>query len=299
MMIIESNANLLYSSLLRHILDFGEIVHPRGRITVEIPGLLITLSSARHCVITIPERKLNYPFMVAEALWIMLGREDVEMISHYNKNISQFSDDGYKFYGAYGPRIMPQMAYVLNTLRKDAATRQAVLTIWRQTPPKTKDVPCTLSMQFLIRDGRLHCIVHMRSSDAWWGVPYDLFTFATIQAAVAGELHFHVGSLTITMGSSHLYAEHWDAAREIVKLYPPNFDWNKLFATPPPVIPGFPGPGISNAEKEAREHGTIQSRGAWLDYIEVLAYRTHRNSNHGAGYFMNLIRRMEYESEQR
>ena len=72
--------------------------------------------------------------MAAEALWILSGDNKVETIAPYNKNIKQFSDDGIIFQGAYGPRIISQLDYVIESLRKDRESRQAVLTIWNPNP---------------------------------------------------------------------------------------------------------------------------------------------------------------------
>src|SRR3546814_5271713 len=65
-------------------------------------------------------------------------------IAPWNRHISQFSDDGVVFAGAYGPRINLQLDYVLNKLREDPDTRQAGLTIWRPNPQPSKDIPCKI-----------------------------------------------------------------------------------------------------------------------------------------------------------
>ena len=99
-------------------------------------------------VITLPERKLSYDFMMAEAAWMLEGRNDVESVSKFANSIKRFSDNGITFYGAYGPKIIDQWPYVLDALEKDKSTRQAVINIWRENPRSSLDVPCTLSLQF-------------------------------------------------------------------------------------------------------------------------------------------------------
>lgn len=213
------NGDTVWLALLRRLIYDGSVLSPRGKPTLEISPMMLTITRPGQAVITVAQRRLNYAFMTAEAMWMLAGRDDVEFLARYNSKMRQFSDDGTTLFGAYGPWVVKQLPYVLGKLRADPDTRQAVLTIWQQSPPATKDVPCTISMQFLIRDFSLHCLVTMRSSDAWLGLPYDIYSFTRIQGAVAGELKLEPGTFTMFLGSSHLYQENIDAAQEIVHDY--------------------------------------------------------------------------------
>lgn len=200
------------------ILTTGDSVAPRGQETKEILQRTIEVDM-RQPVLTIPKRKLSYQFMAAEAYWILSGDNRVATIAPYNKHISQFSDDGETFFGAYGPKIVTQMDYILAKLTSDKDSRQAGLTIWRECPPETKDVPCTVAIFFNIRNGKLNCHVFMRSSDVWLGVPYDVFNFSMLSHMVCcllnnGEKKVEPGTLYLTAASSHLYERNFEAAQE-------------------------------------------------------------------------------------
>ena len=145
------NANFEWLSELSWAFNKGNDVTPRGQLTKEVLQQT-SIVSMRRPVITLPERKLSTKFLGGEAYWILSGDNRVETIAPYNKNIVNYSDDGVTFFGAYGPRILSQLDYVIDKLKSVADTRQAVLTIWRENPPETKVVPCTVSVQFLIRD---------------------------------------------------------------------------------------------------------------------------------------------------
>ena len=105
-------------------------------------------------IITIPERKLSYPFMFGEATWMLQGKNDVESVSKYVGGIKRFSDDGVTFFGAYGPKIITQTSYIVDTLIKDNDSRQAVISIWRENPRKTKG--CRLLTQCRIDNRQDH-----------------------------------------------------------------------------------------------------------------------------------------------
>lgn len=208
--------------LLDRVIHSGTSVAPRGKPTKELSQHTIAVDMRRP-VLRVPKRGINYKFMAAEAHWILSGDERVATIAQYNERIAQFSDDGEIFYGAYGPRIIEQLPYVIDKLLADPDTRQAGLTTWRTNPPDTKDVPCTIAIFFLIRNGQLNSHVFMRSSDVWLGVPYDVFNFSMLAHLVAAKYNQRSGDmitpgrLYLTAASSHLYLENEAKAIECLK----------------------------------------------------------------------------------
>lgn len=214
--------NYAWREQLSHIMMAGHQVQPRGMDTLEMIQKTLVFDM-QYPVVVDPNRKLGYKFMCAEAWWLLSGRSDVAGIAPYSKAISQFSDDGIAFFGSYGPPFVSQLTYVVDTLMKDADTRQATMTFWRQNPPKTKDVPCTVAIDFKIRDGRIHTQVFMRSSDNWLGVPYDAFNFTMMTCRVLELLNpqlenkLRLGNLSLTAASSHLYARDFPAVDKLLK----------------------------------------------------------------------------------
>ncbi len=189
---------------------------PRGHATREILGVTLRVNDLRNNIICHPVRKLNPKFMVAEWLWVAFGLEDLATLTQYNGQMSRFSDDGQTLAGAYGPRLTTQWDYVIETLRRDPDSRQAVATIWTPSPAPSKDIPCTISLQFLARDRRLNLIVTMRSSDAWLGIPYDVFTFSQLAIGIAGVLKLQPGFIQMQLASSHLYEDNVVKAFETI-----------------------------------------------------------------------------------
>ena len=209
--------NMIWQGLMQNIMDNGQTVNPRGKETKELLGCK-TVIPMDYSVITVANRKLGYKFMAAEAAWILSGDNRVETIAPYAKAIKDFSDDGVYFFGAYGPPIRDQISHAINSLVEDQDTRQAVITIWRQNPRKSKDIPCTISCQFMLREGKLHCFMNMRSSDVWLGVPYDWFNFSALSAYIALHLRdrgikCQLGNLHFYAASQHMYAANYEAAK--------------------------------------------------------------------------------------
>lgn len=211
--------NEVWSDLLDKILRHGIVECPREIKTVELLHNQTTIDMNQP-VLSVKERNMGYRFMCAEAWWILSGQNTVKTIAPYSKAISKFSDNGITFAGAYGPKIVDQLQYIVECFEKDLSSRQAVLNIWRENPRESKDIPCTISAQFIIRNGVLHCIDTMRSSDAWLGWVYDVFNFSCLSMWIVIALRLkginvELGTLTLQAGSQHLYETNWEEADDI------------------------------------------------------------------------------------
>lgn len=210
--------NLRYRNLLKDILNEGVNETCRGHTIQEIINYSSTIDMSAPLV-TLTQRKLGYRFALAEAVHIITGSNLVSNLTPYSSMIEDFSDDRVFFYGAYGPKIIDQIEYIGRCFKNDIYSRQAVINIWREKPAVTKDIPCTLSLQYIIRYDRgtlkLNCIDTMRSSDAWLGIPYDWFSLSMVGAYVAIYLRntvdelkdLTIGDFMLNAGSQHLYTD--------------------------------------------------------------------------------------------
>ena len=221
--VVSNNVYGAWVQLLSKLINNGRSVSPRGIPTREILNVTLEFPMEAN-IIAHPIRNLNYKFMVAEWLWIAFGHSELRIISQYNMEMARFSDDGVSLYGAYGPRWNGQYGQVARLLRDDFTSRQAVIVIWRENPIKSKDVPCTLTFQFFIRDDKLDMTVNMRSSDVWLGIPYDVFTFTQLGNVMAALLEVPRGQFVMNLGSSHLYLQNEEAAIRVLRDYDQGYD---------------------------------------------------------------------------
>jgi thymidylate synthase len=292
---VSYDANELFLDALEIIRDEGEEVAPRGQTCFEIRGAQLVLTDPTRNIVTVPARKLNYHFMVAEWLWILFGLDDVRSISPYNKRIADFSDDGVTFFGAYGPRFLRDLRHVIKLLREDPDTRQAVINIWRPEAlwQETKDKPCTLTWQFFIRRGKLEMIASMRSNDIWLGFPYDLFNFTQIQRYLASCLGVEPGVYVHNVGSLHLYERNeLDANRVLSE--------TSTFESPISPKVTFPWPAsvagilreipFTLPQDAAREMIGYISETGWREYASVLLHRFSKDHNDLGPFFKDLIK---------
>lgn len=199
--------------------DYDYMSTPRGMSVKEVIGGKYKMPMPAY--LNLSKRKLNYAFMFAEAAWIVSGSNKLSELTTTMKSYANYSDDSVFLSGAYGPKIVDQLTYIVKTLTSDTDSRQAVLNIWRERPGSSKDIPCTTNMQFLIRDDKLHSVVTMRSNDAVLGVSYDIFTFSMVANAVrlllsARGVNVTLGDLRVNAGSLHIYERHFSKVDEWV-----------------------------------------------------------------------------------
>lgn len=196
----------------------GSKVAPRGIATREILDATIiiedpAISLPLHC----GRKNLNTAIAAAEALQLISGRAFPQLMTRITANFAQFMN-GEVLHGSYGPRLRYQLPKVLDSIREDEDTRQAVATIWDPAYDgygDVKDTPCTTMLQWTVRDGKLNMHTRMRSNDVWWGLAYDAFQFTQLQINMAAALDLPVGHYYHHVTSLHIYERDFEAAREV------------------------------------------------------------------------------------
>jgi len=176
-------------------------------------------------------RDANPIFHVLEAVWMLAGRRDVQFLKHFNSTIDRYSDDGAVFNAAYGYRWrrhfgFDQLEEAIKMLRRDPATRQAVIQMWDADDftKKTKDRCCNTQVVFEIKHGKLNMNVFNRSNDIWWGAyGANAVHFSFLQEFMATSVGVGVGVYRQISTNFHLYTELYDAAK-YVKEPPPMVD---------------------------------------------------------------------------
>lgn len=220
------NASDALPHLLRDLLDEGDEVSSRAGRTMELTHVGITLEKPWQRELLVPHRKPNLAAQIAETMWVLAGRDDMEFLSRYLPRATDFSDDGKSWRAGYGDRIrhagrrtgagnVDQLKYVVDQLKLSPLTRQAVISIWDpvvDTMPG-KDIPCNDWITFSNRLGELDMHVGIRSNDAIWGWSgINAFEWSAMLEIVAGLVGVGVGKLHFSTTSFHVYEAHWERA---------------------------------------------------------------------------------------
>lgn len=166
-----------------------------------------------------PERDANPFFHFYEALWMLGGRDDVTSLTRFVKRMTQFSDDGLRFHGAYGHRWwkhfdLAQPLLIGQALREDHTDRRQVLQIWDvcvDLPEQAgkADIPCNLVLHFQVRDEQaLDMTIFCRSNDIVWGCyGANAVHFSMLQEFIAYVAGVNVGRYYQISDNWHTYPE--------------------------------------------------------------------------------------------
>lgn len=297
-----TNCTRAYKSLVANVLDeYDYVSKPRDMEIREKIAVKFTINDPRDRLPYVPERKFSVQYYVAESLWYLSASDSTEWISNYSKFWLGISDDGTTANSAYGARIFAahdritppavqitsQWQYVIDELKSDPDSRRAVIHI--RSPHDSwlahKDVPCTLTLQFLLRGGELHLVTSMRSSDLILGIAYDIPAFTLFQEMMANELGVEPGAYVHVSNSLHLYSRHFGMARAIADS---NITSYSDLILPMPRMPKVVPIGeMMASERELRiapnRHALLAAMDAacdrvgdnyWCDWMKILA--SHR-----------------------
>jgi thymidylate synthase len=167
---------LLPSAGMRNVGSRGE--------TLELLGVALRISNPRARLSWSENR--GKPFSaLGELLWYLSGSNELSFIGEYVPLYKNDADDDGTIYGGYGPRLfamrgtIDQIASVTDLLKRKPSSRRAVIQLFNaeDTASVHKEVPCTTTMQFFLREERLDMAVTLRSNDAYKGLPHDVFCF--------------------------------------------------------------------------------------------------------------------------
>lgn len=258
----------------------------RGDIFGELDGVLLELSNP--CArLSRTEGKGTVFSSLGELLWYLAGSNDLDFISYYIPHYVKDSEDGKTIYGGYGPRLFGencnQIDNVMTLLRNKIHSRKAVIQIFdaEDISEPRNEVPCTCTLQFIIRNNLLHMITYMRSNDSFLGFSHDFFAFTMLQEIMARSLNVGLGKYKHVVGSLHLYVEHVEKAQMYL-----NEGWQDNISMPS-MPDGDPWPSIKKllkAEKKIRsgEEFDVNSLGLdqyWCDLVRLLKIYRYLKDN--------------------
>ena len=280
--------DLIHDVLTELIKRSFDVKSTRG-ISSEIIGALLYLENPR-TRLSRTETK-GKPFSaLGEFLWYLSGTKSVEFISYYIGEYRKYSEDDGTIYGGYGPRLFnmrgnDQIENVFKLLEKKSSSRRAVIQLYNaeDIADEYEDIPCTCTLQFINREKRLHMFTSMRSNDAFWGLPHDIFAFTMRQEVMARSLSIEIGTYSHAVGSLHLYENMSENAKRYL-----DEGYQPTNISMPEMPHGDPWPSISmmlEAESQIRSNKEISISDFKLDsywsdlsrLIQIHSFFKHRN----------------------
>lgn len=224
------NASDVLLKGIKAINAHGSEVVVRGQLTKELTGVTIHIANPTQRCLLLSQRNDSIFAKVAEAVWMLAGRNELDWLETYLPRCKEFSDDGVCWRAGYGPRLrnwegVDQINQCMLLLQQDPSTRRAVMNLW--DPSKdycdSKDIPCNNWIHWLIRETpsglkMLHMNISQRSADLIWGFSgIDAFAWSYLHQMMAHWTGCEVGEVHWFISSLHIYERHYAKADKILQ----------------------------------------------------------------------------------
>lgn len=209
----------LLHATYKEIIQNDKVVSGKRGSFKEIMNYSATLLNPRIRTSMSLDRKL-VKSKFAEFSWYLTKESDLDFIKPYISLYEREEHKDNRIIGAYGPKIFgsingnpSQFDRVVEQIIKRKDTKQAYLSIsynedYIFRDEKYSSPPCTIGLHFFVREDRLNLTVYMRSNDAYYGLPHDLFCFTMLQELVSVKVNIPLGIYTHSATSMHIYEKH-------------------------------------------------------------------------------------------
>ena len=225
-----------YLDLLEYVLKNGSIIETRNGKTISSFGLFLKFTDIQKLPL-LTTKKIYVKGVIEELLWFLKGSTNAKLLQDKNVHIwdgnssrEYLDNNGFSNYkeGELGPIYgwqwrtfgkkynekgdengIDQIKYVITELMKDNHSRRAVLTGWN--PLQLSEMalpPCHILYNFYKDNDGLSCLMTMRSSDLFLGLPFNIASTAILTTIIAKLLHLNTKSIAIALTDAHIYEEH-------------------------------------------------------------------------------------------
>ena len=219
-----------YLDLLRHVLEHGDDRGDRtGTGTRSVFGYQMRFDLSEGFPV-LTTKKLHLKSIVHELLWFLAGDTNVKYLNDNGVSIwDEWADENGNLGPVYGKQwrswpavasaqsgdTIDQIANLLREIRENPNSRRLIVSAWNPAEVEQMALPpCHCLFQFYVSKGRLSCQLYQRSADIFLGVPFNIASYALLTMMVAQVCGLKAGDFIHTLGDAHLYANHFEQARE-------------------------------------------------------------------------------------
>ncbi|MEK9760935.1 MAG: thymidylate synthase [Candidatus Puniceispirillum sp.] len=215
-----------YLDLLQHILDHGVDRPDRtGTGTRAVFGYQMRFDLADGFPL-LTTKKLHIRSIIHELLWFVSGSTNIGYLQDNGVSIwNEWADEKGDLGPVYGKQWrhwqsphdgeIDQLSELIATIKANPDSRRLMLSAWNPSDvPQMALPPCHCLFQFHVANGRLSCQLYQRSADCFLGVPFNIASYALLTHMIAAVCDLEAGAFVHTLGDAHLYANHFEQARE-------------------------------------------------------------------------------------
>ncbi|MBB6021513.1 thymidylate synthase [Paenibacillus sp. JGP012] len=209
-----------YLDLLQDILDNG--VHKGDRTgtgTQSVFGrqLRYDLSEGFPLVTT---KRIHLKSVIHELLWFLSGDTNIAYLKENGVKIwDDWADENGDLGPVYGSQWrtweapngekIDQIAAVVDSIKNNPDSRRHLVSAWNVAEINNMKLPpCHFAFQFYVAEGKLSCMLTMRSVDTFLGLPFNIASYALLTHMIAQQCDLEVGEFIWSGGDVHIYSNH-------------------------------------------------------------------------------------------
>ncbi|MFC5467598.1 thymidylate synthase [Cohnella suwonensis] len=214
-----------YLDLLQDVLDHGAKKEDRtGTGTLSVFGrqLRFDLSEGFPLVTT---KRVHLKSVVHELLWFLRGDTNISYLKEHGVRIwDEWADENGDLGPVYGSqwrawettdgRVIDQIAQVVEGIKRNPDSRRLLVSAWNVgVIDQMKLPPCHFVFQFYVADGKLSCMLTMRSVDTFLGLPFNIASYALLTHMIAQQCDLEPGEFVWSGGDVHIYSNHLEQVK--------------------------------------------------------------------------------------
>jgi len=216
-----------YLELLNIVKCEGIKKETRNGITYSYFGHLLKFDISNNIFPLLTTKKMFYRAIVEELLWFLRGSCNSKELEEKGINIwkenstrEYLDKNGFYDYeeGYLGPIYgfqwrsfngeTDQLKYILEELQKNNS-RRILINAWNPCQLSQQALPpCHVLYNFFKYNDGISCMMYMRSSDLFLGLPFNIASTALLTYIIAKVSGLKVREIAISICDAHIYEEH-------------------------------------------------------------------------------------------
>ncbi|WP_286886252.1 thymidylate synthase [Aneurinibacillus sp. UBA3580] len=236
-----SIADQIYKNLVNDVIENGDWDKDQNvrtkwadgtpAYTKSVISKQITFDNTEVPILT--TKRVAWKSAIHELLWFYVKRtSDCAYLDENNVTIwKEWTNKNNNIGKAYGyqlgkpimlkGKITNQVHNLIEELKNNPASRRHVISLWNiDDLDQMALYPCVWNNQWLVKQGKLHLIVQVRSNDLALGNPFNVFQYYVLQRMVAQVTGYELGTLTFNINDLHIYERHIEPLQEQIQREP-------------------------------------------------------------------------------
>jgi thymidylate synthase len=214
-----------YLDLLQDVLDHGTDKEDRtGTGTRSVFGRMLRfdLNEGFPLVTT---KRIHLRSVVHELLWFLRGDTNIQYLKDNGVSIwDDWADENGDLGPVYGSQwrawetpdggTIDQISQTVEAIRRNPDSRRHLVSAWNVAViDQMKLPPCHLLFQFYVANGKLSCMLTMRSVDTFLGLPFNIASYSLLTHMMAQQCGLEVGEFVFSGGDVHIYSNHMEQVK--------------------------------------------------------------------------------------